>query len=144
MGILQRLKQSGQKRIAVQKERRSFKKVVAKKTTQISRQAFAKEAEKQARLKGERLAKEQFNKPSFAQILASRLEQRPVVKSSPVIRRKSKPITRRKTRRKSTTTRAKPRRRTTRRATTRREPVQRREPARFIPQETGLSIRDLT
>jgi len=60
-----------------QKERAGYRRIVAQKVKQAERQAFAKESEKQAKLRGTRVAKEKFNKPSLSQRIKKRLSQPP-------------------------------------------------------------------
>jgi len=137
-----------QEQIQKFKERKAFRGIVAKQTAQAERQGFAKEAEKQARLRGERIAKEKYNRPSFTQRVADKFAQKPPTK----IVAKRKPV-RRKVVKRRTITRRKPVRRTVvkRRTTTRRKPVRRTvvKPQRTVarPQTSlnqGMSLRELT
>lgn len=67
MGLRESVKRTLTERKAARKESLAFKKIVARRTLQARRQSYEKEALVQAKLKGERIAKEQATRPTFGQ-----------------------------------------------------------------------------
>ena len=101
------------------KERAGFRRIVAEKTKTAERQSFAAEAEKQARLRGERRAKEKINRPSLGERVTAALtkqrtasptrkapRKRIIVRKPTITRRRTTPTKiRTLTRRRTTPTR---------------------------------------
>lgn len=135
MGLKEKIKANFEARRKNKKEVAGYRKLVAQKVKVAERQAYAKESEKQARLRAERRAKEKFNKPSFAQrIMGSVTPQAaPQAAPKPVVKRKS-------TKRRKPAKGRKSTRRRTRRTVRRAAP---RTPTPQVSQPVQPSIRDL-
>ena len=95
MGFKDRIRAAIAKRKKASAETRGFARIIATREKTASRQAFEKEAIKQAKLRGERMAREKANRPSFGQKLAGlagAVAKSSVKSKAPVKRRKRRTV----------------------------------------------------